>query len=66
VLKVSDEGRGLGSGGASSGIGMRLVRSLVRQCRGELDVAHEGGASFTVSLPERGQPSPSATQSQLL
>lgn len=66
VLRVSDEGRGLPVEGSPSGIGMRLVRSLVQQCHGELEVAHNGGASFTVRLPEHGRPGARTTQSQLL
>ncbi|NKX54980.1 sensor histidine kinase [Arthrobacter mobilis] len=47
--KLSDEpGREHGSG---RGIGLALVRQAVRRLNGELTVANEGGAVFTVALP---------------
>ncbi|CAN7282283.1 ATP-binding protein [Phenylobacterium sp. LjRoot225] len=66
LLKVSDDGQGISTGGSPTGIGMRLVRSLVQQCRGELGVAQDGGASFTIRLPEHGRPGTCSTQSPLL
>lgn len=65
ILKVSDEGRGLPAPDTSSGIGMRLVRSLVQQCRGELQVDRDRGASFTIRLREHNRPEP-LTQTTLL
>jgi two-component sensor histidine kinase/PAS domain-containing protein len=65
VLKVSDEGRGLPAPDASSGIGMRLVRSLVQQCGGELQIDRERGASFTIRLRERDRPAPLAQRTLL-
>jgi len=67
VLKVADQGKGLSENGAATGIGMRLVRSLVQQCGGELEVGTDGpGASFTVRLREHGRASTQTIQSQLL
>lgn len=66
VLTVSDDGQGLPSAEASSGIGMRLVRSLAQQCRGELEVKRNGGASFTVRLREHGPAATQTTQTRLL
>jgi two-component sensor histidine kinase len=66
VLNVSDDGQGLPEGDAGGGIGMRLVRSLVQQCRGELEVRRGSGASFTVRLREHGPPATATTQSRLL
>lgn len=65
LLTVSDQGRGLPEGERSTGIGMRLVRSLIQQCRGQLEVRNEGGASFTIRLPEHG-PQTQSSQSRLL
>lgn len=56
ILKVSDEGRGLPGPDTASGIGMRLVRSLVQQCGGELQIDRERGASFTIRLREHAPP----------
>lgn len=66
ALSVRDDGRGLRQDDTPSGIGMRLVRSLVQQCRGELVVENEGGASFTVRLPQHGAQPTRTAQSQLL
>jgi two-component sensor histidine kinase/PAS domain-containing protein len=65
-LKVADRGVGLPRVTEGTGIGMRLVRSLVQQCRGELEVGHEGGASFTIRLHGRDLPSADDAQSRLL
>jgi two-component sensor histidine kinase/PAS domain-containing protein len=66
VLRVSDQGQGLPAASSPTGIGMRLVRSLIQQCGGELEVSQNGGASFTVRLPEHGRADSRTTQSQLL
>ncbi len=66
VLNVRDQGVGLAKTGEARGIGMRLVRSLVQQCRGELDIDSDGGASFTVRLPAHDLQTPQDAQSRLL
>ncbi|HKR90131.1 MAG TPA: histidine kinase dimerization/phosphoacceptor domain -containing protein [Phenylobacterium sp.] len=66
VLKVSDQGAGLPEAAPASGIGMRLVRSLVRQCGGELHIAPPPGATFTVRLREHGAPNGDPAQNRLL
>jgi two-component sensor histidine kinase/PAS domain-containing protein len=64
-LRVSDQGRGLPQTDKAAGIGMRLVRSLVQQCGGELEVAQGPGASFTVRLGEH-RPAGQTAQSRLI
>lgn len=49
-LCVSDVGRGL-SPAAASGLGMRLVRSLVERAGGELEIDGAHGVSVEVRLP---------------
>lgn len=66
VLSVSDEGQGLPEPLDGRGIGMRLVRSLVQQCRGKLEVKSDHGASFTVRVRDRDWPTPEEAQSRLL
>lgn len=54
LLRVSDAGRGFADGPADrpGGLGMRLVRSLVKQLRGELRVqATSRGATFELRAP---------------
>ena len=53
VLSVADAGVGLPGGAAwtSTGLGMRLVRSLVAQANGRLEIRREAGALFEISLP---------------
>ncbi|HEY8616032.1 sensor histidine kinase [Phenylobacterium sp.] len=51
VLSVADRGRGL-PGEPGAGLGMRLVRSMVQQIGGSLEVSGEGGAVFTVRVPD--------------
>jgi two-component sensor histidine kinase/PAS domain-containing protein len=65
-LKVRDQGIGLPEETEGRGLGMRLVRSLVQQCHGELEVGQEGGASFTIRLHGRDLPSADDAQSRLL
>jgi PAS domain S-box-containing protein len=52
TLSVGDTGCGLPVDPASAGMGMRLVRSLVQQIGGVLDVEHNPGATFRVRLPQ--------------
>ena len=65
VLAVCDHGCGLPDGERAPGIGMRLVRSLVQQCHGRLEVRNDDGAHFTIRLPEHA-PQTESTQSRLL
>jgi two-component sensor histidine kinase/PAS domain-containing protein len=65
-LRVADRGVGLPQVIEGRGIGMRLVRSLVQQCRGEMEVGRDGGASFTIRLHGRDLPSADDAQSRLL
>lgn len=56
VLSVCDSGPGLPPGfevGNSPGLGMKVIRTLVRQLNGELsaETRTSGGARFTVSFP---------------
>lgn len=51
VLSVSDTGQGLPQDVSGAGLGMRLVRSLVQQIGGALDVERAPGAAFHVRLP---------------
>ena len=66
TLAVSDDGKGMAEGRANAGIGMRLVRSLVQQCRGKLEIANNAGAHFTVRLPEHAAPATETTETRLL
>ncbi|WP_133255028.1 sensor histidine kinase [Phenylobacterium hankyongense] len=54
TLSVSDCGTGLPGTPSAHGLGMRLVRSLVQQNGGTLDIEHHPGATFTITLPGRG------------
>jgi two-component sensor histidine kinase/PAS domain-containing protein len=65
-LTVRDEGVGLAEEGPTRGIGMRLVRSLVQQCKGEMQVRSSPGAEFAVRLPRHGDAPEPAPQSRLL
>lgn len=51
VLSVGDSGEGLPADIPSSGLGMRLVRSLVQQIGATLEIEHHPGATFRVRLP---------------
>ena len=59
VVVVADEGRGLArplaattsSGPAPGGLGMTIVRAIVRQLGGHLTAENDGGARFTLSFP---------------
>jgi len=53
-LSVRDFGQGLPAGEArESGLGMRLVRQLVKARGGEVGLASDGGLTATVTLPDR-------------
>jgi two-component sensor histidine kinase/PAS domain-containing protein len=65
-LSVSDDGVGLAGAAEGSGIGMRLVRSLVQQCRGELEVRSDQGARFTIHIRDPDQGQPDEARSQIL
>lgn len=66
VLKVSDDGVGLQEAKSATGIGMRLVRSLVRQCQGELEVGPGPGANLTVRVRAHGAAEDDPAQNRLL
>ena len=53
ALFISDDGAGLpdGQAGAASGLGMRLVRSMISQLGGEMTVHSGPGARFEITLP---------------
>ncbi|WP_372783661.1 sensor histidine kinase [Phenylobacterium sp.] len=53
-LTVADDGVGLGPGfdaDQSMGLGMTIVKAVVRQLRGSLDARDDHGARFTITLP---------------
>jgi two-component sensor histidine kinase len=53
-LTLSDEGSGLDAGpdtGRQSGLGMSIVRAIVRQLGATLDTADDHGAVFTLLIP---------------
>jgi len=52
VLSISDTGQGLPQDISGPGLGMRLVRSLVQQIGGALDIERSQGAAFHVRLPD--------------
>ena len=66
VLSVNDVGRGLPRTPAASGLGMRLVRSLVQQSRGVLEMQEGPGLTFKLTLPGAAEPPPESAQSRLL
>jgi PAS domain S-box-containing protein len=53
VMTVADKGRGLmgTSPPTSATLGFDLVRTLTRQIRARMDIAHEGGAVFRMHVP---------------
>jgi two-component sensor histidine kinase len=58
-LSVRDFGKGISAGeDRESGLGMRLVRQLVRARGGEVELASDGGLAATVTLPEMVRPQP--------
>jgi two-component sensor histidine kinase len=53
-LTVSDDGAGLGhefSAERATGLGMTILKAVVRQLRGTLDARDDHGACFTITLP---------------
>jgi two-component sensor histidine kinase len=52
ALQVGDGGPGLPNEPSKTGLGMRLVRSLVQQLGATLTISHLPGANFTVRLPD--------------
>ncbi|MDB5474565.1 MAG: sensor histidine kinase [Phenylobacterium sp.] len=66
VLSVGDSGCGLPAEPPPDGLGMRLVRSLVQQIGGALQVEHHPGATFRVRLPHTRQPPAQPGQAPLL
>lgn len=53
-LCVSDDGAGLGDGFSAeraTGLGMTIVRAIVRQLGGSLEARDDHGARFTITLP---------------
>jgi two-component sensor histidine kinase len=53
-LRIADNGKGadLEAIARSESLGLRLVRTLVRQLNGELSIAADGGLAFTISFAE--------------
>jgi two-component sensor histidine kinase len=53
ALEVRDNGQGLSDDaeGASSGLGMRLTRSLVAQVGGDMVAHRRPGARFEITVP---------------
>jgi two-component sensor histidine kinase len=68
VLRVSDTGRGFaGAADRPGGLGMRLVRSLAKQLRGELQIqATSRGAAFELRAPRLIRGTPAAEAQRLL
>jgi two-component sensor histidine kinase len=53
-ITVADRGRGLPEAfdvERSKGLGMTIVGAVIRQLRGELSAANDGGARFTLDIP---------------
>jgi len=62
-LLIRDDGVGM-SNFREGSLGYGLVRSLVRQIRGEIDVRSNAGVTVTISFPENFEP-PSAAGTQV-
>ncbi len=60
VLTVADRGRGLPKGIRSDGLGLKVVRALAAQLRGELVVREGPGAVFELRFG--GVPAPAAAE----
>ena len=56
TLRVADDGVGADVEAVrdSETLGLRLVRTLVRQLNGELAISAEGGLAFTIVFGENG------------
>jgi PAS domain S-box-containing protein len=56
VLRISDNGRGadVDAIAQSESLGLRLVRTLVRQLNAELSITSEHGLAFTIVMPGNG------------
>lgn len=64
-LSVADLGAGLGEGfelERAGGLGMSILRAIVRQLRGTLSVRGHDGARFVITFPVNGEP-PAAARS---
>ncbi|HEY8572797.1 sensor histidine kinase [Phenylobacterium sp.] len=59
TLSVRDSGQGLPEEPPNTGLGMRLVRSLVQQIGATLEIERQPGATFRVNLPQ-ATPTPAA------
>lgn len=66
MLTVGDSGGGLPAEPPKTGLGMRLIRSLVQQLGATFEVDHSPGAVFHVRLPCPSQPAPHSGQGVLL
>ena len=53
TLVIADAGPGLPPGAewGAAGLGMRLVRALVGQAKGSLEIRRDGGTAFAIRLP---------------
>lgn len=66
VLSVGDSGQGLPPDQATTGLGMRLVRSLVQQIGATLEIERHPGATFRIHLAEApARPALGAGQARL-
>ncbi|MET0294668.1 MAG: sensor histidine kinase [Phenylobacterium sp.] len=65
-LTVSDVGRGIPQGAGETGLGMRLVRSLIERDGGRLTIRCEQGCHVEVRLPTGGERAGEPTQNSLL
>jgi two-component sensor histidine kinase len=66
VLSVGDDGPGLPAEPPDSGLGMRLVRSMVQQLGASLQVDCRPGATFHVCVPHEARPEPEDGQNLLI
>ncbi len=66
VLSVSDDGPGFPAEPPDSGLGLRLVRSMVQQLGGTLEVGSGPGATFHVLVPHQTGPAPEGDQNLLI